>query len=120
VAVLTRKTSGRLNDCLLSVDGTDCRIPQQGSAQKDNPFSSHKFGGKCGLCYKLGVDIVESNLVWINGPFPGSYHDITIFCNDLRHFLDPFECIEADDGYIGEAPFTSSATRVPRTQKRMI
>jgi hypothetical protein len=44
-------------------------------------------------------------LVWINGPFPSSYHNINNFCNGLRHFLDPFEHVEADDGYIGEAPF---------------
>lgn len=101
-----RKRSGSLNDCLLSIDGTDCRIPQQGAAVKGNPFSSHKFTGKCGLRYELGVDIKEGNLVWINGPFPcGKYPDITIFRNGLRHFLDPFERVEADDGYIGEAPY---------------
>jgi hypothetical protein len=37
--------------------------------------------------------------------FPCSNHDITIFCNGLRHFLDPFECVDADDGYISEAPY---------------
>ena len=101
-----RKRSGSLNDCLLSIDGTDCRIPQQGAAVQGNPFSSHKFKGKCGLRYELGVDIKEGNLVWINGPFPcGKYPDITIFRNGLRHFLDPFERVEADDGYIGEAPY---------------
>ncbi len=101
-----RKRSVSLNDYLLSVDGTDCRIPQQGPAQKGNPFSSHNFGGKCGLHYELGVDIIEGNLVWLQGPYPaGKYTDITIFCNGLAHFLDPFERVEADDGYIGEAPF---------------
>jgi hypothetical protein len=101
-----RKRSGSLNDCLLSIDRTDCRIPQQGPAVKGNPFSSHKFNGKCALRYELGVDIVEGNLVWIEGPYPaGKYSDITIFRNSLRHFLDPFERVEADDGYIGEAPY---------------
>ena len=33
-----RKSSGSLNDCLVSVDGTDLRIPQQGPARKGNPF----------------------------------------------------------------------------------
>ena len=83
-----RKRSGSLNDCLPSINGTDCRIPQQGPAVKGNPFSSHKFNGKCALRYELGVDIVEGNLVWIEGPYPeGKYSDITIFCNFLQHFL---------------------------------
>ncbi len=99
-----RKRSGSLNDCLLSIDRTDCRIPQQGPAVKGNPFSSHKFNGKCALRYELGVDIVEGNLVWIEGPYPaGKYSDITIFRNSLQHFLDPIERVEANDGYIGEA-----------------
>ena len=56
------------------------RIPQQGPAVKGNSFSSHKFKGKCALRYELGVDIVEGNLVWIEGPFPaGKYTDIIIF-----------------------------------------
>ena len=53
-----RKKSGSVNGCLISIDGTDCRIPQQGPAVKGNPFSSHKFAGKCALCYELGVDII--------------------------------------------------------------
>jgi hypothetical protein len=34
-----RKDSGSLDYCLISVDGTDVRIPQQGSAIPGNPFS---------------------------------------------------------------------------------
>jgi hypothetical protein len=64
----------------MSIDGTDCRIPQQGPAQKGSPFSSHKFAGKCALWYELGVDILQGNLVWIEGPYPaGKYTDIHIF-----------------------------------------
>lgn len=70
-----------------------------------NAFSSHKFKGKCALRYELGIDIVEGNLVWIEGPYAaGKYSDITIFRHTLIHFLDPFERVVADDGYIGEAP----------------
>ena len=94
-----------MNDCLMSIDGTDFRIPQQGPAVKGNPFSSHKFKGKCALRYELGVDIVEGNLVWIEGPCPaGKCSDIVIFRQTLIHHLDPFERVVADDGYIGEAP----------------
>jgi len=70
-----------------------------------NPFSSHKFKGKCALRYELGIDIAEGNLVWVEGPYPaGEYSDITIFRHALIHHLDPFERVVADDGYVGEAP----------------
>ena len=55
--------------CLVSVDGTDFRIPQQ------KPFSTswylHKFNGPA-LQYKLAVSIIGGDIVWVNGPFkPG-------------------------------------------------
>ncbi len=45
------------NDCLMSVNGTNFRIPQKGQAKKGNPFGSHKYAGKSALCYELSVDI---------------------------------------------------------------
>jgi hypothetical protein len=87
------------------VDGTDVRIPQQGPAIPGNQFSSHKNKDKCGLRYKIGVDILAGNIVWVNGPFAaGKYTDIKFFCLGLAHWLEEFERVEADDGYIGEAP----------------
>ena len=50
------------------------------------------------------MDIIEGNLVWVEGPYPAGTPDITIFRNGLSHHLDPFERVEADDGYVGEAP----------------
>ena len=50
------------------------------------------------------MDIIAGNLVWVEGPYPAGTPDITIFRNGLSHHLDPFEHVEADDGYIGEAP----------------
>jgi hypothetical protein len=76
----SRKDSGSLNNCLISVDGTDVRIPQQGPAIPRNPFSSFKFKGKCRLRYKIGVDILPGNIVWVNGPYAaGEYTDINFF-----------------------------------------
>lgn len=89
----------------MSIDGIDVRIPQQGHAIAGNPFSSHKFAGKCALRYEIGVDILAGNVVWIEGPYAaGKYTDLTIFRTSLIHWLDPYERVEADDGYIGEAP----------------
>ena len=68
------KESGSLNDCLINVDGTDVCIPQQGPAIPTNPFSSYKFKRKCGLWYKIGVDILPGNIVWVNGPYTASGH----------------------------------------------
>ena len=51
------------------------------------------------LCIKTG------DIVWLNGPYPcGRFNDITIFRNALLSELSPNERVEADDGYIGEAP----------------
>ena len=38
-----------LNDCTMSIGGTDFRIQQQGKACKGNPFASHKYAGKLAL-----------------------------------------------------------------------
>jgi hypothetical protein len=63
-----------LNDCTMTVDGTDFRIPQKGVVTKGNAFASHKYAGKSALRYELGVDILAGNLVWIQGPYPaGKY-----------------------------------------------
>ena len=59
-----------LNNCTMTVNGTDFRIPQKGATTKRNAFVSHKYAGKSTLCYKLGVDILVGNLVWIQGPYP--------------------------------------------------
>ncbi len=81
------------------------RILQQGPAIPGNPFSLFKFKGKYGLRYEIGVDILAGNIVWINRPYAaGKYPDIEIFCIGLALFLNKFERVEADNGYIGEAP----------------
>ncbi len=100
-----RKDSGSLNDCLISVDGTDVRIPQQGPAIPGNPFSLFKLKGKCGLRYKIGVGILAGNIMWVNGPYAaGKYTDINFFCHGLAHRLDEHKRVEVDNGCIGEAP----------------
>ena len=64
----------------MTIDGTDFRIPQKGIAKKGNAFASHKYVGESALRYKLGVDILTGNLVWIQWPYPaGKYTDIKIF-----------------------------------------
>ena len=53
----------------------------------------------------MGVSIIGGDIVWINGPYEcGNWPDVKIFRDSLRSFLDENERVEADDGYIGEAP----------------
>jgi hypothetical protein len=95
-------THNVLNDCTMTVDGTDFRIPQKGAATKGNTFASQKYAGKSALRYELGVDILPGNLVWIQGPYPAGKHtNIIIFNKVLRNFLEPGERVEADEGYRG-------------------
>lgn len=109
----------------MTVDGTDFRVPQQGSATTGNAFASHKYAGKSALRYELGVDIRAGNLVWIQGPYPaGKYTDITIFNEVLRHFLEPGERVEADEGYRGhmdkvKGPGNDLTTRNSKKQGRV-
>ncbi len=63
-------TQDVLNDCLMTIDSTNFRIPQNGAAKKGNAFASHKYAGKAALHYELGEDILAGNLVWIQGPYP--------------------------------------------------
>ena len=85
--------------CLVSVDGTDFRIPQQ------KPFSTtwylHKIIGP-GLQYKLAVSIIGGDIVWVNGPFKaGLWPDLPIFKGDLANKLLQGEKSKAHKGYAG-------------------
>jgi hypothetical protein len=81
------------------VDGTDYRSPTQGKN-----FFSFKFRGS-GLRYEIGISILGGDIVWLNGPYEaGTWNDIKIFRDSLMSNLDPGERVEADDGYVGEAP----------------
>ena len=42
------------NDCLMTIDGTDFRVPQTGEAKTGNAFASHKYAGKSALRYEIG------------------------------------------------------------------
>ncbi len=82
-------------------------VPQMGRI-----FSSHKFKTKSGVRYEVALKILTGEISWLNGPFPcGKFADVTIFRASLSTFLDEFERVEADDGYIGESPFRA---KVPK------
>ncbi len=57
------------------------------------------------LRYEVGLNILTGDICWTNGPYaPGRYNDLQIFEDDLIHWLDDGERVEADDGYRGQAP----------------
>ena len=91
-----------LNNCTMTVDGTDFCILHKGITMKGNAFGSHKYAGKSALRNELGVNILTGNLVWIQGPYTAGEHtDIKIFNKVLRNFFEPGERVEADEGYRG-------------------
>ena len=86
------------NDCMLSVDGVDCRIEKPAVTK----WASHKFKYKPGVRYELGVGIKSGDICWLNGPYPaGEYPDIKIFTETLMQELDEGERVETDKGYRG-------------------
>ena len=86
---------------MTSVDTTDFAV----EVSRGKQWFSHKFTG-AGLRYEVGLAILTGDIVWIQGPLPcgDCWNDITIFWLAIMHYLDENERVEADDGYIGEAP----------------
>lgn len=94
-------TEGSHNQCLVTVDGTDCRIFEP--RPFDRIWYSHKFRGP-GLRYEIAVSIAKGRIVWINGPFPcGAWPDAKIFNTGLVELLSEGEMVVADRGYKGAA-----------------
>ena len=65
---------------LYSVDGVHCRTNEaiHPTLAKNTKLFSHKFN-QAGVGYELAVSLRENALVWMNGPFVASKHDVTIF-----------------------------------------
>jgi len=81
-----------------------CRIfePKHPTESKDKSFYSHKFN-QSGLDYELGIAAFENKLVWMNGPFKASRHDVTIFrYAGLLNKIPESHRIIGDTGYGGE------------------
>ena len=84
----------------MTVDGTDCHIPERG-----RDWYSHKFK-KSAVHYEVACSTLGNYIFWILGPHqPGLENDMEIFRGGLLTYLEEFEhCCETDDGYIGDAP----------------
>lgn len=89
---------------LFTVDGVHCLTNEviHPTLAKDPQLYSHKFN-QAGFGYELAIAINYDALVWINGPFVGSKHDITIFREDgLKETMPLDKKGIADKGYRGE------------------
>jgi hypothetical protein len=76
-------------------------LPEIGTKNR-NSQPNPQICAEIPLRYELGVSILGGGQVWIQDPYTaGKYTDIKIFNKVLRHFLDPGERVEADEGYIG-------------------
>ena len=77
------------SDCLLSVDGTDFRIPERG-----RDWYSHKFK-KSAVRYEIALGIKTGDICWLSGPHqPGIWRYfatlsslILILMNVLRQMM---------------------------------
>jgi hypothetical protein len=92
---------------IISVDGTDFRMwerkhPTMNLNRKD---CSKKFNHGA-VKYEIGLDTFRAKCVWINGPFRGGKHDVTIFREDgLKAKMlsaAPGKIANGDRGYVGE------------------
>lgn len=69
----------------------------------DTSYSSIKNGGHASLKYEVALALFHDQIVWINGPFKATRHDITIFrYNGLKQKIlsqYPDKYITVDLGY---------------------
>ena len=94
---------------IISVDGVHCRYHEEKHAilSKNPALWSHKFNGP-GLAYEIALDVIESRVVWLKGPFQaGANNDRNIFTNAhphlnlpaLRDLIPHDKRVIADGGY---------------------
>jgi hypothetical protein len=57
---------------------------------KNTKLYSHKFN-QAGFDYELALSLTGNSLVWMNGPFLGSKHDVTVFRDDGLKDNTPWE-----------------------------
>ena len=79
-----------------------CRAhePQKEPSSK---WCLHKTNGPA-VSYEIAIDIFESKLVWLNGPFPAGQTDLAIFQKEdgLKNEIPNGKCIIGDRGYCGD------------------
>jgi hypothetical protein len=91
---------------IISVDGVHCRV-QEVRTDPGAKWYSHKFNAAA-VSYELGIAIRSNRLVWVNGPFPASRHDVATFRSGenpdsgLKAMIPDGKRAIGDSGYKGE------------------
>lgn len=101
---------------IIGVDGTDCRIWERPHDvfPVDRQLMSHKFN-HAALKYEIGVAIYEDKIVWVNGPFKGGRHDLTIFREDgLKETMPEGKIAILDRGYKSSRPDEVNVLATPQ------
>ncbi|KAF2072514.1 hypothetical protein CYY_006181 [Polysphondylium violaceum] len=81
----------------LSIDTTFCPINV-----KDESFYSAKHSAN-GVKYEVGTNLIDGEVMWVNGPFKGRMADINIYRNNLKNVqIKDGERFVADIAYHGE------------------
>jgi hypothetical protein len=104
-----------------SIDGVHCRANEiiHPTLAKDTKLYSHKFN-QAGFAYELAISLTENALVWMNGPFKASKHDVTIFRYEgLKNLMAPSQKKGiADMGYRGERGLLCTASSLDSAKLR--
>ena len=101
---------------ILGIDGTDCKTHerQHETFPMDRQLMSHKFN-HAALKYEIGVAIFDDKICWVNGPFPGGRHDLTIFREDgLKDRMPEGKVGVADRGYRTSKPDEVNVLATPQ------
>jgi len=109
------------NKCVMTVDGTDCRISQPWPFNRsyNRKWYSHKFH-KAGVRYEIGVCIETGWICWYYGPIPCGTPDLSIFRMKLKSLLGENECVLADRGYRGDSQCFTPYDAESKETKEMI
>jgi len=101
------------DEFIASVDGVHCRIeePLDPEFRKNPKYYSHKFH-QAALAMEVALDLFEDQVIWVNGPFPASTHDLTIFREGLKNKIPVGKKVIGDKGYRAEEAFVSTHNRL--------
>lgn len=98
------------------VDTTECPIRKPSDPTTRDVFYSG-YKKRTTLKYEAAICEDSGFLVWVNGPFPGPTHDLTIFRSGLMAELDQHHDVTtiADGTYVGEPDYLITPPRPYRS-----
>ena len=87
--------------CVVTIDGTDFRTWERKhpTLNQDRKQCLKKFN-HAAVKYEIAISVYTSKVVWINGPFRGGIHDLTMFRKgDLLNLIAERQKAITDRGY---------------------